>query len=625
VTAMVAPVTAAWDDTRSVRVELCGTLAAEIDGRRIDGLLSGQKGRLLFACLVINRQRPMSRDELIEVLWPVVSPVDPEGALSTLLTRLRVAIGRDLLRGRSELTLLLGDDAWVDWDVAHRSAPSAEQQLATGDARGALELALHALQIASRPLLPSVSSPWLEDCQRQLHETYAALLETAGRAALQLGGDHLPTAERAGRGLIASEPYRESGYRLLMETHIRRGNVAEALRVYDDVRRVLREELGLTPAKELTALASRLLEHDAPEPAALLPPLSRGIPSALEAMVTVPLSGRRDELAALMREVLDAPARRRVLALCGEGGIGKTRLAAEVAVLASGDGVDVLYGRAERNGVMPFQPVVEALRAHLSHGAEIASELLPVLRPELEAVARVVPELRPALSGPPPNAGELDVPRFCLGAGALLDALAKRRPVLLVLEDLQWADRQTLVLLRQIARGGRITVLTTLRDDGPTPADLRGTLTDLMRERALTRIVLRELDESATAELVSAHGVSAGPADIRALRAHAGGNPLYLEELVTDATGDPLPHALREAVETRLEPLPRDARDALAAGAASGPTFDLAAVAGVTGQSTMALAAALAHAQRAGLVVRDEQAGDRFAFRHGIVRHALLS
>src|SRR5215210_955967 len=92
------------------RVELCGLLSAEIGGRRVDAALPGRKGRQLFACLVVGRRRPMSRDELIDVVWPTDAPADPDGAFSTLLTRLRTALGPDVLLGRGELILDLGDD-----------------------------------------------------------------------------------------------------------------------------------------------------------------------------------------------------------------------------------------------------------------------------------------------------------------------------------------------------------------------------------------------------------------------------------------------------------------------------------------------------------------------------------
>ena len=241
------------------RVQLCGALSAELGRQRVDTLLPGRKGRLLFACLVIERDRALSRGELIEMIWHDKPPVDPDATLATLLTRMRAAVGRERIHGREDLRLELSDGAWVDWEVALSSVGEAERLLAAGDAGAALELATAAIAIARNPLLSGLESPWLQDCRRRLADAHAALLETAAQAALRLGGAYLPAAERGARELVRRQPYRESGYALLMEAHASRGNSAEALRVYDGLRRRLREDLGLTPAPTLTALATHLL------------------------------------------------------------------------------------------------------------------------------------------------------------------------------------------------------------------------------------------------------------------------------------------------------------------------------------------------------------------------------
>src|ERR1700754_3248411 len=100
---MYAGITLAFptDEPERARIHLCGPLVAEIDGRRVDGLLKGARGRQLFACLVIGRRRPLSRDDLIEAIWSDNPPADPPGALAVQLARLRVAIGHERVRGRS--------------------------------------------------------------------------------------------------------------------------------------------------------------------------------------------------------------------------------------------------------------------------------------------------------------------------------------------------------------------------------------------------------------------------------------------------------------------------------------------------------------------------------------------
>jgi DNA-binding SARP family transcriptional activator len=523
------------DAVAPARIELCGALTAEIGGRRVERLLPGRKGRQLFARLVVERGRSIGRDELIDMIWPEDSPADPDGTFSTLLTRLRTAVGRELIVGRSELMLDLGSDAWIDWHVALSSVANAEATLAA-DAVGALRHALAGLEIARRPLLPGASTPWLEDRRRELAETRASLLDVSARAALALGGEHLPVAERSARELIEREPYRECGYALLMEAHASRGNVAEALRVYDGLRRLLRQELGLTPAASVTAFAERLLEgmgDGGPAPAAGTAGPGP-LPPALAAPIARPLVGPREPLRRMARAALELPSGGyRVLALTGVAGIGKSRLAAEVAARVHAGGGEVLYGRAQRDVLTPCRPLVEALREYLAHDDGAARELLPELAPELAELAALVPELRRVVPAP---SGGLSSRRIGDAIAALCGAIARARPVLIVLEDLQWADHATVALLRLLARatsGARLSVLVTLRDDAPVRSDLARVLVDCGRERTLLQLSVRELDARATADLVSAHRARpTSPGDVRSIRDRTGGNPFRIEELL---------------------------------------------------------------------------------------------
>ena len=620
-------------------VELCGSLVAEIGGRRVDAALPGRKGRQLFACLVVGRHRAMSRDELIDMVWPHDPPSDPDGALSTLLTRLRTALGPETVIGRSELMLALGDDPWVDWEVARSGVSTAEARLAAGEPRAALEVAVSALEIARRPLLAGVSTPWLEDRRRELAESRAGLLESVARAALAVGGDNLPAAERNARELIALEPYRESAYALLMEVHAARGNQAEALLVFDALRRLLREELGMSPSPSLGQLAGRLLEQDAapagPASTSLAPaPHVQGpLPTPITAAVERPLAGRPSELHRLSTEVLRPSTRPcRVLAVSGEAGIGKTRLAAEVAVRAHTAGCEVLHGRAQRDAVTPYQPFIEALRQHLAHDQAVAEELTPLLRPELEELAHFLPELRHTVSpAAAPERVDPDVRRrrAFSGVSALCDAIARRRPLLLILEDLHWADQATLRMVRHVvqsAREGQTTILATFRDDVALPVELKAVLVDLLRERALTRLSLGALDEPAIAELVSSRlGCAPEVSELRAIKAQAGGNPFFVEQLLQHASNDGLPAGVRDTVELRLHDVPARALGILRTAAAAGPTFDVATVARRADASCPATRDVVRQAIRSGLVIARTGRPERFAFRHGLVRHALYA
>ena len=216
----------------------------------------------------------------------------------------------------------------------------------------------------------------------ELEELRSDALETLARAALRLGPSELPAAERAARALIGREPYRESGYGALMEALAARGNVAEALRVYDQLRVLLRDELGATPAPQITALNERLLTPGEPPPAR---PSARAAPAevlplpvVLERLEERPFVGRKPELA-LLRDRWDAKGG--VVVLAGEAGVGKTRLAARFASAAHAGGATVLHGRIDEETVVPYQPFVEALRHYAAHagGAAPAPDLAPLV------------------------------------------------------------------------------------------------------------------------------------------------------------------------------------------------------------------------------------------------------
>src|SRR3984957_16550222 len=125
------------DVVRSLRIALCGGLAVERDGLRIEGELAGRQGREVFAYLVLNRKRPVSRDELAAMLWPEQAPRAPEAALSTILARLRRVLGHNSLGARGQLMLAIAADSWIDVEVAEHGALTAGALLERAEPRGA--------------------------------------------------------------------------------------------------------------------------------------------------------------------------------------------------------------------------------------------------------------------------------------------------------------------------------------------------------------------------------------------------------------------------------------------------------------------------------------------------------
>jgi DNA-binding SARP family transcriptional activator len=243
----------------ATRIQLCGVLAVEIEGRRCEGELPGKQGRLLFIYLVANRTRPVARRELLGVLWPDEPPHTAETTLTGVLSRLRHVVGESVLQGREQLRLTLPAEAWIDVEVALRAIHEAETAVLSGDWPQAWISGRVALHVSRREFAAGYDAPWIEERRRSLGELQASALECIGEAGLGLRGTEITAAERCGRALVALEPYRESGYRLLMRALEARGNAAAALAVYDQLRRLLRDELGAAPCAATQALHKELL------------------------------------------------------------------------------------------------------------------------------------------------------------------------------------------------------------------------------------------------------------------------------------------------------------------------------------------------------------------------------
>ena len=243
----------------TVRIQLCGRFAVAVDGCRIEGALPGRRGRLLFAYLVLNRGRRLLRDELLMAGWGEDAPAEARSALNVLLSKLRHGLGANRLQGRTEIELLLPQDTFIDVEAALEGAHRAESCIAEGHWASAWGPAAIAYHIATRPFLAGHQAPWIDEWRRRLEEVRLRGLECLAAASLGLSGPALAQAEERARFLTTLAPYRETGHIILMEALERRGNIAEALRVYERLRVLLREELGIAPSPALQAVQRRLL------------------------------------------------------------------------------------------------------------------------------------------------------------------------------------------------------------------------------------------------------------------------------------------------------------------------------------------------------------------------------
>jgi DNA-binding SARP family transcriptional activator len=242
-------------------VQLCGHLAVELRGCRIEQRLPSRQGRTVFAFLVLQRPRAVGRDELIDAIWAATPPKDHAAALTVLLSKLRAALGTDVLVGRGTVRLILPPDARVDVEQAVAAVHRAESAVVQEDWATAWSAALCAQYVAERPLLPDQDGlSWLDGWRRRLDDTLERALEAYAAACLGIGGTELAGAERAARRLVDHNPLRETGYHLLMRALAARGHVPEALRVYEEARTVLRDELGIPPGPAIASLHTRLLE-----------------------------------------------------------------------------------------------------------------------------------------------------------------------------------------------------------------------------------------------------------------------------------------------------------------------------------------------------------------------------
>lgn len=234
-------------------------MVARIAGRRVDGELPGRQGKALFAYLVLNRRRRVRREELRTAVWPETGPRVAANALDPLLSKVRRALGGEVIEGRAELTVRLPADAWVDVEAATDAMHRAESAVAQEQWKRAWGPAHIVIHTANRGFLPAHEAPWVDEQRERLDEMLLHALECLATAALGIGSTELPTAERAARRLIREAPLRESGHRLLMEVMAARGNVAEALTVHDRLKNLLRDELAIPPSGEVQAIYDRLL------------------------------------------------------------------------------------------------------------------------------------------------------------------------------------------------------------------------------------------------------------------------------------------------------------------------------------------------------------------------------
>lgn len=350
--------------------------------------------------------------------------------------------------------------------------------------------------------------------------------------------------------------------------------------------------------------------------------------------------GRRDQRGALERTFSEAPLRR-VALLSGEPGVGKTRLAAEFAAWAHVRGAIVLSGRCDEGLGSPFQPWVQALE-HL-----VTSVPRGALERACAGLSRVS-RLAPSLTTPALDDGGGDNDRFLLfeAVDELLSKISDRLPLVLVLDDIQWADLSSLQLLRHVAassRRGSVVILATYQDslvDRQHP--MTGILADLERHGTAQPLPVGGLEDAEVGELITSRTGETAPRDfLDAVVTRTAGNPFFATELLRhlagtgaadsdgwmdrlDLGGLGLPRSVRLVVQRRLAQLSEPTEAFLSLAAVAGPQFQLDVLANAGDLSGEQATDCAEEAARSVLVTEEPSTPGRYAFTHGLVRQTLL-
>ena len=604
-----------------MRVGILGAAEARLDGVAVD--LGTRKQRALLAALAMRRGQPVGQDALVDLLWGDDPPTAVTATLQGYVARLRRALEPDrpprapsevLVTQQTGYALILPDDA-LDATRFEAVVGQARQRLGPGidAALGADELEqIFASLNDGLSLWRGLPYTELEDApaaqaeRARLEELRAIALEDRAVAALGLGRHAMVAGEL--EVLTATYPLRERLWGLRALALTRSGRQADALEVLRQVRELLAEELGLEPGAELRSLQTAVLRQDPSLEWNAAPPSvpQQRTPAARTREFAWPLVGRDDQLSALVG-LLEQSSEQPVFAVVtGEPGIGKSRLCAELAATATAEGVAVLVGRCSQDeGAPPLYPWASVLR-------ELGEDL------------------------PQDGAAETDddsASRFRAWesiAHTVLDAAADRH-LLILLDDLHWADTSTLRVLRllaETAESGRLMVVATWRHEPPPTGQLAELAAMLARRHAL-RLELTGLSATEAGEIVTSVAESTPTSvEANALRTRTDGNPFFLVEYarlareggdLTALLGEEHPPAaVQDVLTRRLGGLPDGTAEALRVACVVGRYFDVPTLASALGSDEDEVLDRLDPALQAGLV--REFGVDRFRFAHALVR-----
>jgi DNA-binding SARP family transcriptional activator len=587
--------------------------------------LGSAKQRALLALLLLNANRVVSRDRLIDALWDEDPPEHVVTALQVYVSRLRKLLPAGVLVTQAPGYLLRLAPGELDLERFHRLR-----------AEGRLH---EALALWQGTPLAEFDEPFAHTESGRLEDLRLATLEERIDADLAAARH----AELVGEltALVAEHPNRERLRAQLMLALYRSGRHADALAAYRDARAAL-DAIGLEPSAALRELEKAILVQDS---ALAAPPqlleITSPLPGPLRAKSPFPLVGRSRELELLRTRLLLAEAGEggQVAIIGGEAGGGKTRLARELAHEAAERGTLVLYGTSDAVVSTPYQPFVEAL-GFLTRVSE-PQALDAYLGSGRGELARLLPELGPS---PAPSADDPDTSRRRLHSAVidLLIRIGRHRPLLVVLDDLHWADAPSIQLLRQLVQAApeaRMLVLLTFRDRSEDVSpELTSALANLSRLEGVTRIALHALGDNDIAEFIEQTAGSPAPSHLtETISKLTEGTPFLICELwrsLLDAgtieiaeDGVTLarsfaeltsPESVRDVVRYRLSRLTGPTAAMLEVASVAGTEFELSLLG-----DEHALVGAAEEAIESGLIEPVSEPGVAHRFSHELVRRAL--
>jgi DNA-binding SARP family transcriptional activator len=596
----------------------------------------GRRERAVLATLLAARGAVVSVDRLAHDVWQAAPPPNAPASLQVAVSRLRAVLEPDRAHGAPYRLLVTTPAGYalhtapgtVDAEEFTALVEEAHAAIDRGDETGAESTLTRARALwLGEPYAGAPDTDLVLAERARLQEVRQLAFELRAEALLAQGRQALVAAEL--EPLLATYPFRERLWELTALALYRGGRQADALTTLRRARSTLAAELGLDPSPELQRLEARILDQD---PALEAPRAHRPPgPTAPPAPPKRVLVGRDAEFGALRAQLHEALAGTTAFALVeGEPGIGKTTLLEELAAHATAAGALVLWGRSADAGLAPaFWPWLEALRALAAHG-----------------YADRMPEDAQALTRPEGLAtGGLAQDRsFRLyeAVVATLQTVAAEQPLVVILEDLHWADSQSAELLTHLAvrlHDCRVLLVASLRELELGRADAAAdAVAGVARRPGARRLVLRAIREAASGALVEQAVDRPVPAAVAAaIHRRSEGNPFYITELsrLLAASGDlgdatavevaQVPASVRDVVRRRLAALPASTRALLEMAAVLGREVDLPILLAASGLQEDDCLDALEDALVHRVLAPVPDVPGRYRFAHALVAEAALA